>query len=135
MTKTPQEIRYSENFPEWRNNSTRIEIYGTKGVMFLGRHGGGWQVFGNNFEIIAQDTGYFPDELHHHNFIDCIRSRKPTNAPIEQGIISATMINLANLSYRSGKKRIEINPDTFEIDNEEAKMLDNIVYRDGFTFN
>lgn len=29
MYKTPQEVRFSEKFPEWRNNATRIEIYGT----------------------------------------------------------------------------------------------------------
>ncbi|KAA6339884.1 Inositol 2-dehydrogenase [termite gut metagenome] len=133
MYKTPQEVRYSDKFPEWRNNSTRIEIYGTKGLMFLGRHGGGWQVFGKDMELLAQATGYFPDEVHHRNFIDCIRSRKTTNAPIKQGVLSAAMINLANLSYRSGKKLLRIDPHTGEIiENEEAILLDNRFYREGY---
>ncbi|MDR3268519.1 MAG: Gfo/Idh/MocA family oxidoreductase, partial [Tannerella sp.] len=110
MYKTPQEVRFSEKFPEWSTNSTRIEIYGTKGLMFLGRHGGGWQVFGKDWKLLAEKTGYFPDEVHHRNFIDCVRSRKTTNAPIEQGVLSANMINLANLSYRSGKKTVGIDP-------------------------
>ncbi|MEA3462783.1 MAG: hypothetical protein U9R49_12930 [Bacteroidota bacterium] len=40
------------------------EIHGTKGVMYLGRHGGSWQVFGNDEEVIAQDYGIFPDDQH-----------------------------------------------------------------------
>jgi predicted dehydrogenase len=131
MYKTPQDVRYSEKFPEWRNNSTRIEIYGTNGLMFLGRHGGGWQVFGNNWELLEQATGYFPDDVHHRNFIECIRSRKTPNASIEQGVLSANMINLANLSYRSGKKLLKIDSETI-IENDEAAKLDKRSYREGF---
>ncbi|MDR1339489.1 MAG: Gfo/Idh/MocA family oxidoreductase [Prevotellaceae bacterium] len=133
MYKTPQEVRFSEKFPEWRNNATRIEIYGTKGLMFLGRHGGGWQVFGKNWELLDQASGYFPDEVHHRNFIECIRSRKTPNASIDQGVLSANMINLANLSYRSGKKIVRIDPETEIIaENEEAARLDKRSYREGF---
>jgi predicted dehydrogenase len=134
MYKTPQEIRFSEKFPEWRNNATRTEIYGTEGVMFLGRHGGGWQVFGGkNFEVLAEGKGYFPDEKHHRNFIDCIRSRKEPNAPIKQGALSAAMVNLANLSYRSGKKVLNIDPATGAIvGNDEAAKLDIREYREGY---
>ena len=136
LYKTPQEVRFSEKFPEWRNNATRIEIYGTEGLMYLGRHGGGWQVFGNDLKLLAQDAGYFPDEAHLRNFIDCIRSRKTPNAPIEQGVLSANMINLANLSYRSGKKALRIDPVTGAIvGNGEAAKLDNRYYRDGFSLS
>lgn len=134
MYKTPTEVRFSDKFPEWRNNATRTEIYGTEGVMFLGRHGGGWQVFGgDNFDVIAEDTGYFPDEKHHRNFIDCIRSRKEPNAPVKQGVMSATMINIANLSYRAGKKLLHI--DTTKgiiVGDDQAARLDVREYRDGF---
>jgi predicted dehydrogenase len=133
MAKTPHEVRFSEKFPEWRNNATRIEIYGTEGMMFLGRHGGGWQVFGKDLEVLAQATGYFPDEKHHRNFIDCIRSRKAPNATIEQGVLSATMVNLANLSYRSGKNILRVNPQTFAIsENDKAAALDKRTYRKGY---
>ena len=133
MYKTPQDVRYSEKFPEWRNNSTRIEIYGTEGLMFLGRHGGGWQVFGKNRELLEQATGYFPDDAHHRNFIECIRSRKTPNASVEQGVLSANMINLANLSYRSGKKLLKIDAATGTIiENDDAAQLDKRSYREGF---
>ena len=134
MYKTPQEVRYGEKFPEWRSNATRIEIYGAKGLMFLGRHGGGWQVFGNGGELVEQAAGYFPDDAHHRNFIDCIRSRKTPNASIEQGVLSANMVNLANLSYRSGKKLLRIDAATGDIvGNSEAAELDKRAYRSGFT--
>ena len=133
MYKTPQEIRYSDKFPVWNTNATRIEIYGTKGLMFLGRHGGGWQAFGADMKLLAEKTGYFPDEVHHRNFIECIRSRKTPNATIEQGVLSAAMINLANLSYRSGKKMLGFD---FAIgavtDNDEAETLDKRSYRKGY---
>jgi predicted dehydrogenase len=134
LAKTPSDVRYSDKFPEWRNNSTRIEIYGTKGLMFVGRHGGGWQVFGgSNFELIKQGTGFFPDENHHRNFIDCIRSRKTPNAPLKQGVISATMINLANLSYRAGKNILYIDPTTGAIKgNDQAASLDRRTYRKNY---
>jgi predicted dehydrogenase len=135
LMKTPQEIRYNEElFPEWRTNATRIEIYGTKGVMFLGRHGGGWQVFGNDWELLDEGKGFFPDEAHHKNFIGCIRSGKETNAPVTEGVISAQMINLANLSYRSGKKYLKINPGDNSIEeNNEAAALDNRYSGEGYS--
>ncbi|MDR1224788.1 MAG: Gfo/Idh/MocA family oxidoreductase [Tannerella sp.] len=136
LQKTPQEIRYNRDlFPEWRTNSTRIEIYGTKGVMFLGRHGGGWQVFGNGWELMDEGKGVFPDAAHHKNFIECIRSRKETNAPVTEGVISANMINLANLSYRSGKKCLKVNPEDYSIeDSNGATVPDDRDYREGYRF-
>jgi predicted dehydrogenase len=134
LYKTPQEVRFGNRFPEWRNNATRIEIYGTEGLMYLGRHGGGWQVLGPGNEFVAEAAGYFPDEAHHRNFIDCIRNRTKPNAPVEQGVLSANMINMANLSYRLGKKRLAINPETGAIEeNEEAATLDKRFYRDGYS--
>ena len=133
LYKTPNDIRYSDKFPVWNTNATRIEIYGTKGFMYLGRHGGGWQVFGEDMKLMAEGIGYFPDEAHHRNFIDCIRSRKIPNAPVEQGVSSSTMINLANFSYRSGKKMLRFDAATGTIlDNPEAAALDKRVYRKGF---
>ena len=47
--------------------------------------------------------------------------------------MSANMVNLANLSYRSGKKLIGIDPVTETITgNEEAVRLDKRTYRDGY---
>jgi predicted dehydrogenase len=134
MYKTPQDVRFSDKFPEWGNNATRIEIYGSEGMMYLGRHGGGWQVLGPGNEFVAEAKGYFPDEAHHRNFIESIRSRKQPNAPVEQGVLSAAMINLANLSYRANKSILRIDPNTGEIvGNDQAAQLDKRYYREGYT--
>jgi predicted dehydrogenase len=50
---------------------------------------------------------------HMQNWIDCIRSRKQPNAPVELGYRSAIAVHMANLSYRN-KKRLTL---------EEAKSI------------
>src|SRR5690606_26146803 len=86
MSKTPNDIRMDPSrFPEWRTNADRIEIYGTDGVMFLGRQGGGWQVFGPKEQIVAEQGGIHSDREHQINFIECVRSRKQPKSTIEQG--------------------------------------------------
>ena len=46
MIKTDMDVRNGDIFPYWPQNTERIEIYGEQGVMYVGRHGVGWQVFG-----------------------------------------------------------------------------------------
>jgi hypothetical protein len=41
--------------------------------------------------------------LHLKNFLNCIRSRKTPNAPIDAGIASARAGHLGNLSLRQGR--------------------------------
>ncbi|MBK7713747.1 MAG: Gfo/Idh/MocA family oxidoreductase [Bacteroidales bacterium] len=36
LSKTSEEIRYGKKFPRWQQNATKIEIYGTKRMMYLG---------------------------------------------------------------------------------------------------
>lgn len=135
LKKSPPEVRYGKVFPDWQSNCDRIEIYGTEGLMYLGRHGAGWQVKGEDSKIIAQDKGYFPDELHQQNFIECIRSRKTPNGNIEQGHKSAILVHLANLSYRAGKKQLYFDGNKELITNsEEAITLDRRAYRSGYEF-
>jgi predicted dehydrogenase len=113
MLKEDPKIRDGEIFPLWQQYSTRIELYGTKGLMFLGRHGGGWQVFTrpDNWKqhVVAEEHGRFPDKSHKVNFLDCIRSRQKPNADVEEGHRSATMVHLANISYRLGGARLQFD--------------------------
>ncbi len=53
ITKNTDEERNSDEFPNWMFNSTRVEVYGTKGLMMMGRQGDGWQVFGPNGVVIS----------------------------------------------------------------------------------
>ena len=133
MLKTTPEIRYGDGFPEWKQNSTKIVIYGTKGVMYVGRMGGGWQVYDEDRNIVAQKTGLFPLKEHLGNYIDCIRSREQPNGNIVEGHKSATLMHLANLSYRAGKKQLLFSGEHEVVTNDQkARELAAGTYRKGF---
>ncbi|MBA7559044.1 Inositol 2-dehydrogenase/D-chiro-inositol 3-dehydrogenase [subsurface metagenome] len=133
MSKANNEIRNGDLFPEWKLNLEKIIIYGTKGVMYLGRMGAGWQVFDRDSIIVAQEYGRFPLPDHLGNFIDCIRSRKQPNAGIVEGHKSSVLVHLANLSYRSGSKQLLFSPEYEMItNNNEAQSLAEGYYRNGF---
>ena len=101
--------------------------------MYLGVMGGGWQVIGQDGEVRDQEYGYFPDENHQKNFIDCIRSGKKPNADIIQGHKSASLIHLANLSHRVGNKQLFYNSKEGIIENsEEANRISKGSYREPF---
>jgi predicted dehydrogenase len=134
MLKTDQVIRDSDMFPYWPQNATRIELYGTEGVMYVGRHGGGWQVFvrPKDRQPVVKDQMYgrFPDPEHKENFIQCIKSRQLPNADIEKGHLSALLIHYANISYRLGGEKLIIDPETEQIkDNPKAMELFKRDYR------
>ncbi len=57
--------------------------------------------------------GESPSQNHIANWIDCMRSRKTPNAPVELGYRSAVVAHMANLSYRH-KRRLTL---------EEAKAI------------
>jgi predicted dehydrogenase len=134
MSKASTEIRMDPNrFPEWRTNADRIEIYGTEGVMFLARHGGGWQVFGPKEKLVAQGGGIHPDKEHQINFIESIRSRKQPNAGIEQSVMSAALVHMANIAYRTGNKQLIFDPVAEKfVDNDDANKLVKKTYRENY---
>ena len=130
LAKSPAEVRYGKKWPYWPQNADRIEIFGTRRMMYLGRHGAGWQVFEGGNKLVAEDKGYHPDKWHIPNFIDCIRSRKRPNGDIEQGHYSACLEHFANVAYRSGSRYLAIdqNSETFS-DNRAANRLLKPAYR------
>ena len=133
MLKTIPAIRYGDGFPEWKQNSTKIEIYGTRGKMYVGRMGGGWQVYDQDRQIVAQETGLFPLKAHLGNFVDCIRSRNQPNGNIMEGHNSATLMHLANLSYRAGKKQLIFSSEHETIINDhKTREMAAGTYRKGF---
>ena len=48
----------------------------------------------------AAVLGQSPDQDHMANFVDCVRSRKTPNAPVEVGYRTAVAAHMANLAYR-----------------------------------
>jgi len=122
ILKTDSTVRMTDMFPYWMQNSTRIELYGTEGLMMVGRHGGGWQVFvrpQNRQPVVSAFAhGRFPDVEHKRNFIDCIRSRELPNADIEIGHRSTLLVHYSTISYRLGGVKLKINQ-------EDGTILDN----------
>ncbi|MDB4584310.1 Gfo/Idh/MocA family oxidoreductase [Draconibacterium sp.] len=135
LKKTPGNIRNSNSeFPDWKQNATRIEIYGTEGMMYLGRHGGGWQVIGENGEIVAEEYGTVPDTAHQQNFIESIRERKEPNGSVLQGHLSASLVHLGNITFRAGNKQLLFDTENENFkDNKEANQFLKTGYREGFT--
>ncbi len=134
MKKTPNNIRMDPAlFPDWKTNADRIEIYGTEGLMYLGRQGGGWQIFGPKEQLIAQEGGIHPDKEHQINFIESVRAHKKPNADLEQAQLSASLVHFGNIACRTGNKQLNFNPENEEfMDNDEANKLLNVSYRDNY---
>jgi predicted dehydrogenase len=134
MKKTPNNIRMDPTlFPDWRTNATRTEIYGTEGLMYLGRHGGGWQVKGEDSIIIAQDGGIFPDVDHQKNFIESLRTRKKPNGDVEQGHMSACLVHFGNIAFRVGNIQLLFDGKNERfIGNDDANKLLKSSYRDNY---
>lgn len=120
MTKEGREVRYGTKWPYWPQNATRIEIYGTDRLMYLGRHGVGWQVMEVDGKIVDSDKGYFPDKFHQKDFIDSIRQGKQPNGDVMQGHLSASLVHLADIAYRVGNKYLEFDAKTERFTNNEA---------------
>ena len=63
------------------------------------------------------------------NFINCVRSRKKEDltSPIEEGHMSATLVHLANASYRLGRT-LNFDPVKQEVTGDHEA---NLILRDG----
>ena len=125
LIKVPHEIRWSDTqFPDWQFLGTRIEIYGTKGMMYLGRHGGGWQAFDEKGELMASLKGVMPIKEHIADFMDCVKTRELPNGDIEKAHISQSISHMAYISYRTGNQLLKIDSATETFgDNKEANAL------------
>ncbi|MFQ5929684.1 MAG: Gfo/Idh/MocA family protein [Acidobacteriota bacterium] len=125
MKKTAHSIRDSDQFPDWQFNSTKIEVFGTNGMMIFGRHGGGWLVYDAEGKLAASHYGRQSTDEHLENFIECVRTRKKPNADIEEGHRSALLCHLGNISYRAGNRKLRFDPktETFANDEEANRYL------------
>ena len=112
IKKIPASIRDSDRFPNWPFCSTRVEVLGTEGFMYFGRHGGGWQAYNAGGELVHSEYGRQGDKEHQDNFIDCIRRRKRPNADVEIGHQSVLLCHMANIASRIGNQRLEFDAAT-----------------------
>jgi predicted dehydrogenase len=110
LKKTPMELRDKDQMPNWPFNSTRIELFGTRGFMYVGRHGDGWQLFDENARLVQSSTGRQGDAAHIENFLQCVRSRALPAADVEQGHQSVLLCHLPNIAWRANKASLVFDP-------------------------
>ena len=121
MRKTTGTIRRNDEFPYWTQNATRIELYGSERMMTVGRHGGGWQVTTSGGKVVEQMYGRFPDAPHQQNFIECVKTRKPSNADVEILHDSCSLVHLGNIAHRVGNRSLRFDAATEQfVGNAEA---------------
>lgn len=121
MKKIPGKVRDGDLVPNWRYCTTRIEVYGSDGLILLGRQGGGYQVFNQDGELVRTRYGRRPTPRHLDNFFECIKSRKQPNADIEEAHKSTLLCHLGNISYLLGGRKLKFDPPKQKfIDDEEA---------------
>jgi predicted dehydrogenase len=89
----------------WTGYPHSVKFEGTDGWVYVGRDR-------NDAEpksLLSSTIG--PDEIHlyrsrdhHDNFLDCVRTRRPTIAPAEVAHRTASICHLANIAMRLGRK-------------------------------
>jgi predicted dehydrogenase len=128
-TATEFEVAY-----DYANGTRLIATHrGENGVRFEGDSG--W-IFVSRGRIEASNEAILKDPLdssavrlyesndHIGNFVDCVRSRKPTICPAEVGHRSCTVCHIGNISLRLGGRALEWDPvkEEFKGD-EEANFM------------
>jgi predicted dehydrogenase len=130
MKKTPTERRSLDEWHNWPFNATKVEVFGTNGFMYLGRHGDGWQSFGVDGEDGPYEYGRDPFPPHLENFLSCVRTREKPNADIEIGHLSTLLCHLGNISYRVGNRKLIFDGKTESfVGDEEANRILKREYR------
>ncbi|MGV3722151.1 MAG: Gfo/Idh/MocA family protein, partial [Actinomycetota bacterium] len=97
-------------------------FYCEKGYMLLGADG--WKAFGPKNEPGPTSGPSERDRTHLVNFLECVKTRKKPNAPVEDGHYSAMVCHLGNIAYRTGR-RLQFDPKSESIigDKEASAML------------
>ena len=107
--------------------------YRTHGTTFIGADG--WvsvdraDIYADPPSLLQSEIG--PNEIHlyesndqRQNFLDCVRTGKPTVSPIEAAVRSDTISHLCNIVIRTGRKiRWDPNKEVIIGDEDASRML------------
>jgi len=133
MQKTSTTIRRNDEFPYWTQNATRVELYGSKELMIVGRMGGGWVTMTSGGKVVEKMYGRIPDAVHRHNFLECIKSRKQPNGDVEVVHNSTNLVHMANIAHRIGNQKLQFDAGSEAfVDNPPANDLRRCKYRKGY---
>jgi predicted dehydrogenase len=127
-TKVHFQARYANGL-ELTCRTQEKELYryeGSDGWIQMPTYSNDWTCYPESLKT----TVIGPDEIrlyksndHHRNFIDCIKSRRPTAAPAEIGHRSTSICQLGNIAMQLGRK-LHWDPATERFtDSEEANQM------------
>ncbi len=101
-----------------------VAVYGTQGMMHIGRweREWGYRVYDEKGKLVFQEYG--SKDEHARNFIDCVRSRKKSNADIEIGHLSTLHAHLGNIVARTGRHlKFDGSTETIVGDADAGRLL------------
>ena len=111
------------NFTDGKANPLGVRFEGTDGWVFVKEEHLGGTVDAHPEELLREKIR--PDELrlrpsnyHHRNFLDCVKNRSKTVAPVEVAVRSDTLCHLSDIAIRLGRK-LRWDPDKEEFVNDE----------------
>ena len=85
-------------------------LFGDEGYIVLGH--GNWRAFGEKNRQVAEGPSSNDTAPHVRNFLDCVKSRQPTNADIVTvGYPSSLLCHTGNVAWRVGRSVI-LDPET-----------------------
>ena len=94
------------NYCNSYDNDWSIQFQGDEGTMLL--NAAGYRVWKEpvpkNPEPVLSMAAPIPIETHIQNFMDCVKSRKEPNAPVEVGASAVSAPHLANIAFHEGRQ-------------------------------
>jgi predicted dehydrogenase len=100
------------NYCNSYDNDWSIQFQGDEGTMII--NNAGYRIWKEpwlkNPQPVQQMEAPIPIETHIQNFMDCVRSRKEPNAPVEVGASAVSAPHLANAAFKQSRQ-VRLNPD------------------------
>ena len=132
MVKSSDVLRRKTLVSDWKQNATRIEIYGSELLMIVGRHGGGFVIEQSESRVVEKMFGEVGDAEHYKNFIECVKSRNKPNADISIAHASNVIAHMGNIAHRIGNTALKYDAATGRFDQERANAMIKPSYRKGY---
>lgn len=132
MVKSSDVLRRKTIVSDWKQNATRIEIYGSELLMIVGRHGGGYVVEQSESRVVEKVLGEAGDAEHYKDFIASVKSRKAPHADIGIAHASNVIAHMGNIAHRIGNVALRYDAATGRFDNDRANAMIKPAYRKGY---
>jgi predicted dehydrogenase len=96
------------NYTNSYDNDWSIQFQGDAGTLIISNAGykvwkEPWREQKNREPVLSMEAPV-PIETHIQNFLDCVKSRKEPNAPVEVGASAVSAPHLANLAFKQGRR-------------------------------